>query len=114
MQRRLIPFHGETGVRVLRHDPLRDFGLATHRVDRHQRAGNLDEFQQVRDRRDFIALTFIALGVRHHLSQADVVRRGPSADHVNRRLAAGRVEAAPERLAVDGDDLSAGDFRAAP
>ncbi len=39
-----------------------------------------------------------------------MVGRGPGADHVNRRLAAGRVEAAAQRLAVDGDDLPAGDF----
>jgi len=37
-----------------------------------------------------------------------VIGGGPGADHVNRRLATGRVEAAAERLAVDGNHLPAG------
>ncbi len=46
-----------------------------------------------------------------HLAQADVIGCGPGADHVNGRLAAGRVEAAAERLAVDGHDyLPVGHF----
>ena len=39
-----------------------------------------------------------------------MIGRRPGTDHVNGRLAVGRVEAAAERLAVDGDHLPVGDF----
>jgi hypothetical protein len=48
--------------------------------------------------------------VDHRLTQADVVRRGPGADQVDRRLARRRVEAPPQRLAVDGHHLPGGDL----
>jgi hypothetical protein len=42
--------------------------------------------------------------------QADVIGSGPGADHVNRCVAAGGIEAAAERLAVDGNHLPAGEI----
>ena len=71
-------------------------------VDRHQTAGKLQDFQQFGNCRDLSALL-----VHDDLAQTDVIGGRPGADHVNGCLAAGRVEAAAERLAVDGDDLPA-------
>ena len=38
-------------IRLLSHDLLCDFGLAAHRIDRHQSPGNLEQFQQLRNGR---------------------------------------------------------------
>ena len=81
-------------------DLPRDLGLTSHRVDGDQTARKFQHFQQFRDGRDLVALR-----VDDHLAQADVIGCGPGTDHVNGRLAAGRVEAAAERLAVDGHHL---------
>ncbi len=83
-------------------DLLGDLRLAAHRVDGHQGPGNVDDFQQFRDRCDLVAL-----GVGDDLTKANGVRCGPGTDHVNRRLTAGGVVTAAERLAVDGDHLPA-------
>ena len=50
----------------------------------------------------------VGLLVHGDLAQQEVVGRGPGVDQVQRRLALGPVEGAPEGLAVDGDDLPLG------
>ena len=57
------------------------------------------------DRRDLIALR-----IDHPLPKAVRVDRGPGTDHVNNRLVAGLVEAAPEHFAVDHNHLAVGRF----
>ena len=57
-----------------------------------------------------MAVISLLFCVDDDLSQADLIGRGPGADHVNGRLAAGGVEAAAERLAVDGHDLPVRDL----
>src|SRR6056297_2215318 len=99
----LISLDRQAVVRTFVDDLLGDFSLATHRVDGHQTAGNIDDFKQFRDCRDFVALL-----VNDRLPKADVVCRCPCADHVNRRLAAGVVVASAKCLAVNCDDLSIG------
>ena len=89
VQRGLIALHGQDVVGLLGDDVVSDLGLTAHRVDRHQTAGKFQHLQQLRDGGDLVALV-----IDHHLAQRDSIRRGPGADHVNRRLAAGRIEAA--------------------
>src|SRR6056297_2721761 len=82
----LISLDRQAVVRTFVDDLLGDFSLATHRVDGHQTAGNIDDFKQFRDCRDFVALL------------------------VNDRLPkAGVVVASAKCLAVNCDDLSIGD-----
>ena len=102
VQRRLVFLHMEDVIALAVEDLLGDLRLAAHRVDGHQGPGNVDDFQQFRDRCDLVAL-----GVGDDLTKANGVRCGPGTDHVNRRLAAGGVVTAAERLAVDGDHLPA-------
>ena len=105
MQRRLVLLHRQHVVRFGIDDGLRDFRLAAHGVDGHQRARDFEDFEELGDRRDLVTLR-----IDDHLTQADVVGSRPGADHVNGRLAAGGVKAAAKGLAVDGHDLACGDF----
>ena len=57
-----------------------------------------------------MAVILLLFGVHGHLSQTNAIRRRPGAHHVNRCLAAGRVETAAQRFAVDGNDLPAGNL----
>ena len=105
MQRRLVALRRQAVVGIGVDDLGRDFGLASHRVNRHQSPGNLDQFEQFGDRRDLVAF-----GVDDNLAETNMVRRRPSTDHVNRRLAAGFVVAATERFAIDRNDLAVADI----
>ncbi len=105
VQRRLVSLDGQNVIRSGVDDFPCDFGLTAHRVDGDQTAGNLQHLQQFWDGCDLVALR-----VHDHLAQADVIGRRPGADHVNRRFAAGGVEAAAKRFAIDGNNLSLGDF----
>jgi hypothetical protein len=104
-QRRLVPLDGQHVVGAGDHDLGGDFRLAAHGIDGHQTAGNFENFQQFRNGRDLVALL-----VHDHLTQADVIRRSPNADHVNGRFAAGRVETAAQRFAIDGHNLAGTDL----
>lgn len=90
VQNGLIALHGQDQdvVGLCGNDVASDLGLAAHRVDRQQIDGKLEHLQQLRDRGDLVALL-----INHHLAQRDAIPRGPRADHVYRRLAAGRIEA---------------------
>ena len=57
-----------------------------------------------------MAVISLLFCVDDHLPQADVVGGGPGADHVDGRLGVGLVEALPQGLAVDGDELPGGDL----
>ena len=105
MQRRLVILHGQAIVR-LRATICRAISvwqpIASMVTMAPDNSSISSSFGNGRD--------LIALGVDDDLSQADVIGGRPGADHVNGRLAVGRVEAAAERLAVDGDHLPIGDF----
>ncbi len=53
---------------------------------------------------------FIALFVRHHLTEADVILSGPCADHMNGRFRTGFVIASTQCLAINGNHLASRDF----
>ena len=57
-----------------------------------------------------IAVILVALRVGRHLTEAHMIGGRPGADHMNRRFAAGGVEAAPQRFTVDRDDLPVGNL----
>ncbi len=105
VQRSLVALHRQHVIGLCVENRLRDLGLATHRVDSHQTARDFQDFQQLGNGRDLVALR-----IHHHLPQGDVIGRGPGADHVNGRLAVGGVETASQGLAVDGHDLAGRDF----
>ena len=55
MQRWLIAFDCEAIVSTFLDDLFGNFPPATHRIDRYQSTGNLDDFQQLGDGRDLVA-----------------------------------------------------------
>lgn len=93
-------------MQLLRDGPMaphdRSVSLAAHHVDRDDRVLKHQHLWEFRDRRDLVAL-----GLDDNLAEADRVGRTPSAHHMNGRSAAGHIEAASERLAVDRNHLSA-------
>ncbi len=105
VKRRLISFDGQTVVRSFVDDLGSDFGLASHRIDRDQTTGNLDDLKQFRDRRDFIALL-----VDNGLPETEVIGRCPSTHHMNGGFPTCMIIASAKRLAIDGDDLSVCDL----
>jgi len=52
VKRRLVGFHCQAIVGTLLDDPLGNLPLAAGRIDRHQRAAELQHLQQLRNRRD--------------------------------------------------------------
>ena len=101
----MIVLHSQQVICICVEDRLGDLGLATHFVDGHQTARQFQDFKQLRNGGDFVALL-----VDDDLSQADLVCGSPGADHVNGRLAAGDVKAPTESLAIDGHDLTGRDL----
>ena len=85
--------------------------LATHRVEAHQAAFQVELAQQLGHRRDLVGL--LAHG---DFAEGDAAAAGPRADDVQRFLGA-LAAAAAQGLAVDGDELAcqrwaaAGDHR---
>ncbi len=97
MQRLLVPLHRHQVVTALLADLLDDHLLAEGRVERHQRAPEVQNLQQRGHGHDLVG----PVGHRH-LAQEQVVLGGPSVDQVQapaERVAGGR----PARLAVNRD-----------
>lgn len=102
---RLISFDGQTVVRSFVDDLGSNFGLASHRIDRDQTTGNLDDLEQFWDCRDFIALL-----VGNRFAQTEVIGRCLIAHHMNGGFPTRVVIASAQRLAINGDDLSVCDL----
>ncbi|MEE8435994.1 MAG: hypothetical protein V3S64_14510, partial [bacterium] len=75
--------------------------LAAHGIDGYRAAFQVGQFQQSGYRGDLIAL-----GLGSQLAESEFVGPGPSADHVNRGIVARPIKRAPERLTVNGDQIS--------
>jgi hypothetical protein len=102
-----LPFNAMTWspfwVAVLLDDLPGDLALAIERVDGHDTALKPEHLQQFRHRRDLIRL-----GVGGNLRQHQPLLAAPGRHHVQRRLAARRVERASQHLAIDRHDTLAG------
>src|ERR1700722_1531087 len=92
----LILFDREHVVAAAFDDLRGNLLLTAHRVDGHQGAVNVQEFQQLGNRRNFIGLL-----LHRHLAQAQRIRRGPGADDVQGLQTADA--GATQRLAIDGN-----------
>ena len=88
---RLVVLDGDHAVAAAGDDLLDDLLLAAHRVDRDQRAGQVDLLQELRDGRDLVGL-----GVGGDLAQRDPLLAGPGADDVQ-----GAEALAPRRATGD-------------
>src|SRR5262249_37040267 len=88
-------------VRSLGHDLRGDVLLAASRVDGHDAVLQVEQLDQLRDRRDLVGL-----GVHGHLPQGQAVAGRPGADQVQRAQPLGAVEGPPQGLAIDGNDLA--------
>lgn len=86
MQGALIALESQDVIPALLDDLLGDFGLTAHRINGHDTARQLKEFQQLRDRLDFVRLLLGGFS-----PQYQSVAVGPSADHVQRRFAAAAI-----------------------
>lgn len=98
VQGRVVVLHGQHVVGFLLHDLRRDRALTAHRVDGDRDTSDVEEPQQLRDGDDLVRL----LG-HLHLSQHQALVGEPCAHPVDRLAPRRRVEAAAQRLAVDGD-----------
>ena len=98
---RLVVLDGDDAVAAAGDDLLDDLLLAAHRVDRDERAGQVDLLQELRDGRDLVGL-----GVGGDLAQRDPLLAGPGADDVQGAEALGPVVRPATGLAVDGDEAS--------
>ena len=105
----LILLDGQDIVGLLLAHLRGDLLLTTHGVDRDDRPGQLQDLQQLGDGGDLVALV-----VHRDLAQDQAVLGGPGADQVQRRQVAGRVEGAPQGLAVDRHDLPPGQLVEGP
>jgi hypothetical protein len=97
----LIAFQTQDIVRALLLDEARDRGLAPHRVNRDDAAGQGEDLQPFGDRHDFIRFR---LGL--DLAETQALARRPRADDVNRGLIGGRVKGAAQRLPVHRDHVA--------
>src|SRR5580704_17137478 len=89
VQSGLVIFHRQYIVSPGFLDRGGDFFLAAHGVDGHDGPGNLQVFDEFRDRGDFVRFAVTGL-----LTQKQTVFTRPSADHVQRTFARGLVEGA--------------------
>jgi hypothetical protein len=96
---RLVELDGDDAVAASCVDLRDDVLLAAHRVDRDERAAQIDLLQGLRLGRDLVGL-----GVRRDLAQRDPLLAGPGADKVERAEALDRVTRPTAGLAVDGDE----------
>ena len=96
---RLVVLDGDDAVAAAGDDLLDDLLLAAHRVDRDERAGQLDLPQELRDGRDLVGL-----GVGGDLAQCDPLLAGPGADDVQWAEVLRPVVRPATGLAVDGDE----------
>src|SRR6266446_2136510 len=92
----LVTFHGQDIVPAASNNLSGDFFLTTHGVDAHQRSLQVQQLQQGRNGRDFVALI-----IHSYLSQRQVGLGCPGTDQVQRTPV--RPRRAAQRLAVDGD-----------
>jgi len=96
------PFQRQHVVRPRARNLIGDLLLATHRVTGYDTPRHLQRLQKLGDGSDLVGLL-----VGFYLPERHAALAGPGADHVQGCFAGFAVVAAPERLAVDGDDLSA-------
>ncbi len=102
VQAALVALEGKDIVGVLVDDLRGDVALTAHGVDGHRRAVDGQQIQQLRESDDLVG--FIShLGLAKH----QVLTCAPRRDHVDGRFGAAFLIGAPQRLAVDGDDVRA-------
>lgn len=101
----LVSFDGQAVIALGLDNLFGDLGLATHRVDGDQTPLDFQHFQQLGNRCDLVAFS-----IDHGLLQADMIDRGPGADHMDGGLRTGLIVDSTEGLAIDRDDLPVGDF----
>lgn len=77
-------------------DRLRDVRLRAHGVDRHQTPRDIEQVQELGDRRDRVRMV---LGLQR--AQDQVIRTGPGTDELQRVPPARPIERPAQRLAVD-------------
>ena len=95
MQLGLIAFDRQHVVGALVADRLGCLLLAMHGIQRHDRARQVQQLQELWHRRDFIGV--LSNG---HLPQADLEVAGPCIEQLQGILAGCRIERVPQRLAV--------------
>ncbi len=98
MQRRLVVFHRQHVVALRADNLLGDVFLATHRVDRDDRALHVDLVDQRGNGRDFVRFL---LG--RDLAQRQALFARPRTDQVQRPQPRSPIVRPTRRLAVDGD-----------
>ena len=98
-----VPFEGQDVVATLIDDLPGDVTLTIEGVDGHDRSLERQHFQQPGH-----GGNFIGFGVGGNLRQDQALLTAPSGHHVQRRLAAGRIEGAAQDLAVNRDDALCG------
>lgn len=101
----LVVFEAQHVVSALIADLLGDGSLATDRVNRDDAPRDIKHCQKLRYGADFIGVI-----VDLDLAQDEMILYGPSPDHFDSSLVRGAVVAAPQVLAVNGDDLAFGKF----
>ncbi|PNW63844.1 UNVERIFIED_CONTAM: hypothetical protein BEN50_24770 [Euhalothece sp. KZN 001] len=101
--RRLIGFDLQQVIAARLVDLAGDLLLAVHGVGGDGGTLEVEQFEQLGHGGDLVAL-----GLGGDLAQRHLVLDAPGADHVDRGLAMGVVEAAPQRLAVHGDQPPGG------
>lgn len=94
---RLVLLHRQHVVPALVDDLLCDGFLAAHRINSDRGALQVEQLQQFGYGGDLVAFC-----IGGQLSEAKVVGRGPSADHMNGCLVTGSIKRASQCLAVDG------------
>ena len=101
-QRALVALQRQHVVRLLLDDRRGDLLLAAHGVDGDDRPLQREQLQQLGDGGDLV-------GFLRHLGLAEhqALPARPGRDHVDRRLGPALLIGAPQRLAVDGDDVGA-------
>ncbi len=100
MQAGLVALQRQDVIGALVDDLGGDLALATDGVDGHHGPLDHQEIQELRNGDDLVRLV-----LDPGLSQNHVLLGAPGRDHVDRRLRAGLLVGAPERLAVDRDDI---------
>jgi hypothetical protein len=101
-ERGLVVLESEGIIASLIEDLLGNGALASHGVDRHDRACQGKHGQKVWDRRDFVGFR-----VRGALTKHQALLAAPRADHVQGRFRARTIEGMTQGFAVDRDDAFA-------
>ena len=100
MQAALVAFERQDIVGLSGTDRLGNLLLATHGIDGHDTACEVQRAQQLRNGGDFVTL-----GINLALAEHQPIFARPGTDHVDRFATLGAVMAAAQGLSVDGDNL---------